>query len=287
MAGESLERAVWWFSGTGNSLVVARDLAQILGARLEPMARFLAEGRVQAPRGLAVLVFPVYFGALPNLVARFVASLDGAEACKLTAIATYGGGAGESFDQLNQILALRGSKLNAVYGLHLPQNAFNKFWENPAAIFRAVARRVGKMAGEIEAGRPVRSLDQAWLQPILARFRSQIRGANRRSLLAVSGLADDPTHTHHDLVAASDRSYRTNDSCNACGLCVRLCPVGNLSLETGRPVWSGRCEACLSCYHSCPRQAISGNVVQRGYFYRNPLVSPAELACQQHGGTAE
>jgi hypothetical protein len=92
------ERTVWWFSGTGNSLLVARELASLLGARLEPMTRLL-DGRAATRRGEeCVLVFPSYFGAVPAIVARFAAAVATSEPASATAIATYGGGGGEAYD---------------------------------------------------------------------------------------------------------------------------------------------------------------------------------------------
>ena len=46
-------------------------------------------------------------------------------------------------------------------------------------------------------------------------------------------------------------------TCNGCGLCERVCPVGNVVMENGRPVWHHNCANCTSCYHLCPMKAIA------------------------------
>ncbi|EJX09491.1 hypothetical protein EVA_02403, partial [gut metagenome] len=50
--------------------------------------------------------------------------------------------------------------------------------------------------------------------------------------------------------------FRVTDACIGCGRCVQQCPMENIRLVDGRPVWGKECTACLACYHVCPRQAV-------------------------------
>ena len=34
------------------------------------------------------------------------------------------------------------------------------------------------------------------------------------------------------------------------------CPMGNITMENGKPRWHGDCTNCMSCYHRCPQNAI-------------------------------
>jgi ferredoxin len=275
-------RTVWWFSGTGNSLVVARELARLLDSRCEPMTRLL-DGGVAPRRGEdCVLVFPSYFGAIPAIVARFAAAAAEAGPASATAIATYGGGAGESFDQLEEIFGSRGVALRSRYGLHLPQNSFSKPWENSRALFdRALHFRLPRIAREIDAGAPADVRDQAALGRLMSPLRPGLRSLYRKVLLKSAGMEDDPALSNRDLIGPSDRSYRALGACTGCGLCERLCPVANIEMRDGRPGWLGRCEGCLSCYHHCPGRAISGGLAAKGYYYRNPLIEPSEMEAQR------
>jgi Pyruvate/2-oxoacid:ferredoxin oxidoreductase delta subunit len=275
-------RTVWWFSGTGNSFVAARELARLLDSRLEPMTRLL-NGKA-APRSGedCVLVFPSYFGAIPAIVARFAVAVAGNSPVSVTAIATYGGGAGESYDQLDEILGAGGIALRARYGLHLPQNCFSKPWENNRALLdRALRLRLPRIAREIEAGTPADDRDLAPMSRVLSRFRPKLRVLYRKVLLKSAGMEDDPELSTRDLFGPSDRSFRAIDACTGCGLCERLCPVADIEMRDGKPRWLGRCEGCLSCYHHCPARAISGGIAAKGYRYRNPLIDPSELEAQR------
>lgn len=47
-------------------------------------------------------------------------------------------------------------------------------------------------------------------------------------------------------------------SCTACGLCVEVCPVGNIAADKdGRPIWGRNCLGCLTCEMRCPQEAIT------------------------------
>ena len=55
----------------------------------------------------------------------------------------------------------------------------------------------------------------------------------------------------------SPAPFRHNDKCTACGLCAVSCPLGNISMSDGNPVWGRKCALCLRCYHICPSHAVA------------------------------
>lgn len=45
--------------------------------------------------------------------------------------------------------------------------------------------------------------------------------------------------------------------CNSCGLCMKICPAGNIKENPkGHPVWGRNCLFCLYCEMKCPTEAI-------------------------------
>ena len=62
----------------------------------------------------------------------------------------------------------------------------------------------------------------------------------------------------------SAESFHVTAACISCGKCVTACPLQNVRLEKGRPVWGKDCAMCLSCYHHCPKHAVAyGNLTKK------------------------
>ncbi|HPJ26356.1 MAG TPA: hypothetical protein PLA80_09425, partial [Synergistaceae bacterium] len=61
----------YYFSGTGNSLYLARRLAASLEGRSISMAEELRKNKVSCETEMLGLAFPLYYGGLPEMVERF------------------------------------------------------------------------------------------------------------------------------------------------------------------------------------------------------------------------
>lgn len=51
-------------------------------------------------------------------------------------------------------------------------------------------------------------------------------------------------------------SLYADDTCQKCGLCVKTCPMGNITREDSQPRFGVNCCFCLRCYNFCPVTAI-------------------------------
>ena len=67
-----MKTSIYYFSGTGNSLAIAKDLARELNAvELIHMVKMLSNP-AQSQADIIGLVFPVYFQNLPKIVEEFI-----------------------------------------------------------------------------------------------------------------------------------------------------------------------------------------------------------------------
>ena len=66
--------------------------------------------------------------------------------------------------------------------------------------------------------------------------------------------------------ARSDKAFSVNGNCIHCGLCEKICPVGNIKLDEVErlPKWQGHCAMCTACLHRCPVAAIQYGKVTQG-----------------------
>ncbi|HLP35118.1 MAG TPA: EFR1 family ferrodoxin [Amoebophilaceae bacterium] len=52
------------------------------------------------------------------------------------------------------------------------------------------------------------------------------------------------------------KTFRVNKNCDNCGICVKKCPISNISQDDGKLKWRSNCLLCATCELSCPKDAI-------------------------------
>ena len=55
----------------------------------------------------------------------------------------------------------------------------------------------------------------------------------------------------------TDRLKINSLKCIGCGLCERLCPMGNIAVKNGIAVSGDKCTMCYRCISKCPEQVIT------------------------------
>lgn len=267
---------VFFFSGTGNCLVVARDLATSLGGTAISIAKRVDRGPVRVEADVIGIVFPVYYSGLPQLVRRFAADLETRNEAYLFAVATYGGSVGDAVRELTEALRPGRAELSRWFGVHMPQNAFRKPWERPGRIVAAWRKRtLPRIARAIRSRASGAPTGPVLVRALLSPLGGWLRSRTREHLASLSDLSADAPF--EQLVARADSGYSITSDCTVCGVCARVCPVGNIELTEEGPRWLHRCEHCLACYHWCPHGAIRTRIAQDGYYYRNPEVRRSDM----------
>lgn len=256
---------IHYFTGTGNSLWVARLLAERLGAgEPVPIVRALRDGDLAPAAERVGIVAPVYMYRLPHLVVDFIERLQ--TKAPVFVVATGGGDPGDLFVQVQRQFRRRG--LDLAQGLYLSvQSNYIPFGGAPeqaevAERITKAAEKLDELAGIIERGERVVHADygrfRAWVHP---------------GLLYKLG---------YKYVSISDKSYRVQDSCNGCGICAKLCPVDNIELAEGRPTWKNRCEQCMGCLQWCPEEAIEVKEKTVGERrYHHPEIKVKDIIAQK------
>ena len=66
------------------------------------------------------------------------------------------------------------------------------------------------------------------------------------------------------------RALGATDGCTSCGRCVRNCPVQNITRDRDRVAFGNACLFCMRCVYDCPERAIAANgmswcIIRGGY----------------------
>lgn len=227
------------FSGTANSLVVARQLAERLDDRVEMMTT--ADGLSVAPGERIVWVMPVNSWGLPKAVKTCLRTIriEGADVARHFLVATCGDDCGLMASMWRKALKRRGWKSVAAHSVFMPNTyvtlpGFNVDSDSVAAgKMSKMPERVAEIAHAIKCGSPIDSIHRGkmpWIKtrilyPLFMRFLT------------------------------SPKPFRS-EGCVRCGKCVKICPLSNIVLDDDGPRWGRNCTLCLGCYHICPGHHI-------------------------------
>jgi len=260
---EIVKTTLFYFSGTGNSLQVARDLARELGDTDLVSIPRTGTGSVATESDCIGIVFPVYNFRMPTIVSQFVDRLapDGNKyyfavcTCGMLAVGTLRAAAKQ--------FKSRGMRLSAAFIVRMPGNAIVMYdvWpeKRQQKRFSEASQRIVEIA-----------------ETVKARKETRIEGGP----LPLDWLLKLPQAYYDRFVFPTfDNKYWVDEKCNGCGICEALCPTANIKIVNNRPTWHhSHCEYCLACLNWCPRHAIQygKDTVKRGR-YHNPSVKAKDL----------
>jgi ferredoxin len=259
-----MNRVIYYFSGTGNTLFVAGDIAKGLRASLIPIA------------DIAGIVFPVYYGELPVIVSEFAEKLVNLDGKYIFAVCTFGGSAGDSLRSLRKIIRSRGGEVSATYGVHMPQNAFYKVWEKHEPLYRSWRKKkLNIVISNIENRKTGDFFTNILFDIIFKGIQVYVRPKYKQSFIKLSDAS--PDLSVEELIRLNDTSFSVTGECTGCGICAKVCPVNNIVMFEGKPTWQHLCENCIACYNFCPEKAIRNGIASEGYYYRHPDITVRDM----------
>jgi ferredoxin/flavodoxin len=238
---------IFYFTGTGNSLAIARQLAESLGdTEIAPMAS-TPNGCTATDEERIGLVFPVFGWGMPRMAEQFAKGLKAGTNQHVFAITACGGTAGNTLIQLRKALASNGTNLNAGYvvagDFHIALDPPNIL---PIIKFMTWLGRNHKPRSARER------------LPELARAVSE-RTANEpeTSNASVNMIGSMMYRLAISSFKTGDKAFAASEKCTSCGVCAKVCPRENVTLEDGKPTWHHDCEMCNACIAWCPQVAIA------------------------------
>ena len=250
-----MNTTIYYFSTTGNSLTTARRIAQELGdCRLIPVMSTRPSIKLYEESETVGFVFPVYFSDMPYPVREMISKMIFTQNPYLFIVTTSRGHSGAVAQRTDQLLRTRGQKLSLALQIDMPGNSYIN---EPGVDEMHLSNQEKAIADALPTLRARETRDYASAE--LLPLRQTAWPNNFRGITA-------------------------DETCTSCGLCARLCPMGNIRIEDGRAVIGDDCATCLACFHWCPVEAVwmskQKNIARRKK-YHHPDITLEDILSQK------
>jgi len=262
-----MKSIIYYFTGTGNTLAVARQLAAELGdTKLIPLRRAVNPRGIPVDADVLGIAFPVYFLDMPAVVRDFVRTLRFTGSPYIFGIATCGGNPGAALFNLARLLDKKQVPLSAGFAFAMPGNYLGPIdlMEPEDVVDSKIAAAKERIAAVAETIRDRQVSSPEGSDDL--KFR--IGGAITRTLMTS--------------VYRVPHRFHATEKCNRCGTCGRICPTRNITMTSKGVRWDSSCIQCYACIHWCPQEAIEiGGRTLGKRRYHHPDVSIKDMLDQR------
>lgn len=226
---------VLYFTGTGNSLYVAKHLDD---ERLS-IPQLIHEKKKEYAAEKIGIVCPIYGHEMPKLVKQFIKQAA-FHTEYLYLILTYGklhGGAAELADRYLKTCGIEAHYINTIMMVDNYLPVFDMNEQLAIDPEKKVNEHIEEIKRDIESKKHWKQ-KAALTDRICHQMYLKMRNEN-------------PIDVKRGI-------FRVLDHCIGCGICMRVCPTGSIQVENQHANYkdTSRCQMCLACVQHCPENAI-------------------------------
>ena len=266
----SKKRVVLYFTGTGNCLYIARQLAGKDGELLS-IPQLVKRKQYDIEAEEIGLVYPIYGHMPPHMVWDFIKKAK-LKANYKFAVLTYGMRKCSAVEIWDDISRKAGNAFDYISTIVMVDNWLPNFDMNEQMkIDKHIPENLAKIQKDLASQR-------RWHEPVSEEEREQHQGFLERSGI-------DPKK---GFIMKCEKCFTVTDACIECGICTYVCPRGNYKLTSDGATMEGDCEFCFACIQNCPQKAIQFAEQPEGTFpdgteknpnarYRNEHISLMDL----------
>lgn len=249
---------IYWFSGTGNSKYVARELSDKLNERIS----FIPHSDYNCDLGSEnrlIFVFPIYSWGVPPIVVDFINNLNiiGYKNQYISMVCTCGDEVAKAPEMFINIMNKKGLEVSSIFSVIMPNN----YVLLPGFSIDSKDIEFLKLN---KCDKRIESISQSILN------RKECQDVVRGSMPTIKTKLVYPLFKKWGV---SFSKWSVTEKCISCGKCIQVCPVKNISFDKDkRPMWRNNCTSCVACYHFCPVNAIQYGKFTKGkgqYFFKD------------------
>lgn len=244
---------IFYFTGTGNSLYVAKQI----GGNLISISNIDDSNKKIFEEEAIGFVFPCYSYEVPRLMSIFFKK-HCFSAQYFFVIITYGNSLGNTLNEFDKLANKKNIKIN-YFNSVLTIDNFLPLYSIENQLKKEKKKKTEEQIAIIK-------------NDILNRKNISLKKENiinkiSKYCLKIFNLNNNPK---------IDKNFRINSNCNNCRICIKICPLNNIK-EKEKIEYQHNCCFCLSCIHNCPQNAVHIKYERSKLRYRNPNIKIEEL----------
>lgn len=231
---------ILYFSGTGNSEYIAKRIGEEINDEIMNLGEKIRSRDFSGIHSDTpwVVAAPTYAWRIPRILQEWLEKTELTGNKNIYFVMTCGGNIGNAGRYLKKLTDAKGLSYQGCAQIIMPENYIAMFTtptrEEAAGIIRRSQSAIDKAARQIKLNRPFPQV------PVTRKDKIN------------SGIVNDifyPMFVHA-------KKFRATGACISCGKCANICPLNNIRLKNGFPVWGRSCTHCMACINRCPSQAI-------------------------------
>ncbi|MHC1757753.1 MAG: EFR1 family ferrodoxin [Methanosarcina sp.] len=279
------EVEIYYFSGTGNSLYIAKELQKRTpDTDLIPIVSLLNKDMVETNAETVGFVFPIHGMTIPIPVKKFLKKLDLKSTSYIFAIATRAGTQHIAFIEIEKILKKRGKSLNSYFTLNMACND-PKFKDWRPATNEEIAKLESEVQNRLDSIQKI----------IINQENSRERDSDFIPASCVLERLISLGMAYAEYEGTKDYFY-SDSKCKGCGICEKVCLSGKIKMVDKKPVWQRdvKCYLCYACINYCPVHSvqIKSKIYMKSYTeenerYCHPYATANDIAGQKDGSCSE
>ncbi len=249
---------ILYFTSTGNCLAVAKKI----GGRLCSIPQMNKTKEYTFSDDSIGIICPVYGLCIPPYVQEFIKKAQ-FNCSYLFGIITYGFIDGAVCKQMEALGKEKEKSFDYLNTLKMAENYLPQF---------EMGKEIRKWSGEKGKKEQEEKLNQ-----ILADINSKKTSIHHDTYLdQLLTKAHEKSYAYNCGIGMT-KHYHVEEGCKGCGICTKVCPMHNIQIVNGKPVFGESCISCLACTQNCPQNAIRLTNEKSRKRYRNASVSLQEL----------
>ena len=258
---------IFYFSGTGNSLYIAKSIAKQNNENLISIASTMQENKecyeyTLKDNELIGIIYPVYAWAPPKQVIEFMNKLKVMNYTNnyIFTVATCGANIGNTVKVIDKALKKKNLHLNSGFSVVMPNNYI---------IFGDVDTKEVENKKLSEAKQVIATINNTIKHRV-----DNVYQVEKGLLPSMMTSIVNPLFNKN---ALNTKSFHVNEKCNGCGLCEKVCNSRTIKVKE-KPMWGNNCTQCLACIHLCPTNAIQHgkSTVKKGR-YKHPKITVNDM----------